>query len=477
MKTPTIKNFGGNVVVTPRYYYRPTTEGEVVAILGRHRAGKIRVVASGHAWSEAIACDDVVIDIDHLNEVSFKEEGGEMYVTAGGGTVLHDLIDTIHRTTDKTLPTYGGIKEQTIAGAISTGTHGSGRSSVSHYIEEIRLAAYDEQGRETRIYTIRGGMELRAARCAVGTMGVILSVTIRLVPTYYVASCVTELSSIKEAKERAGQDVLEQFILLPFSWRLLFFNRRITEGDDFDEKKARANRRYNFWVVDVIMHLFVKKIVWLVRLGLINRLGVLWLYRVFIGDGIRKGKTVVDESDPAITLRHDLFAHLETELFVDVAVLEEVTSLSTDLLDFFAGKKKALSKELRRQLDAVGMLEEVEALEGSYIHHYPLYFRRILPDDTLISMTTDKTRATYSMSFFTYLPPKKRDAFYMMMRVMTTSLARLYQVRPHWGKYNPLTREDIAPLYTNLPAFRRIVRSVDPNGVFQNDYTRRTLGF
>jgi hypothetical protein len=54
-----------------------------------------------------------------------------------------------------TLPARGTIKLQTIAGAISTGTHGSGRSGLSHYIDAVRVAAYDPAG-NAKVFDFRG---------------------------------------------------------------------------------------------------------------------------------------------------------------------------------------------------------------------------------------------------------------------------------------------------------------------------------
>lgn len=57
------------------------------------------------------------------------------------------------------------------------------------------------------------------------------------------------------------------------------------------------------------------------------------------------------------------------------------------------------------------------------------------------------------------------------------SLARLYNARPHWGKYFSLGQDDIEILYPDLKNFREICRQLDPGGVFQNDFTREVLGF
>jgi FAD/FMN-containing dehydrogenase len=53
------------------------------------------------------------------------------------------------RRSSRTLATLGAVTKQTIAGAISTGTHGSGRQSLSHFVANVRMAAYDLAGRPT----------------------------------------------------------------------------------------------------------------------------------------------------------------------------------------------------------------------------------------------------------------------------------------------------------------------------------------
>ena len=100
-----------------------------------------------------------------------------------------------------TLPTIGTVTRQTIAGAISTATHGSGRSSLSHYVRAVRVAAYDAGGRPW-VYEWRSGPDLRAARCGLGCTGIILSVTIECVPVHDVAERVRVRASLASVLEQ-----------------------------------------------------------------------------------------------------------------------------------------------------------------------------------------------------------------------------------------------------------------------------------
>ena len=148
-----ITNFGGNIRFVPRYRYAPTTEAEVLDLLDRHAGGRVRVVGALHSWSPAVVTEDALIDLRHFNRVAIEQgPEGKVWVTAGGGCRIKHLLRELHARSGATVPTLGLVTEQTIAGAISTGTHGSGRPSLSHYMDEIRVAAYDADTGKARIY-------------------------------------------------------------------------------------------------------------------------------------------------------------------------------------------------------------------------------------------------------------------------------------------------------------------------------------
>ena len=137
------KNFGRNRVLQPSAGYTPTSEQEVLDILDRHQGQNIRAVGRLHSWSEAILGDGVQLDLRRLNDVSLEPDGDDFVATIGAGCQVKRILKELNRG-GATLHSLGLIDVQTIAGATSTGTHGSGRHSMSHYVEEVRLARYDE---------------------------------------------------------------------------------------------------------------------------------------------------------------------------------------------------------------------------------------------------------------------------------------------------------------------------------------------
>ena len=81
---------------------------------------------------------EVSIDLRRFDAVEPFTRDAKNFVRVGAGCRLQDLLDRLHAATNQTLPTLGAIKRQTVAGAISTGTHGSGRQSLSHFVSRVR---------------------------------------------------------------------------------------------------------------------------------------------------------------------------------------------------------------------------------------------------------------------------------------------------------------------------------------------------
>jgi hypothetical protein len=236
-------------------------------------------------------------------------------------------------------------------------------------------------------------------------------------------------------------------------------------------------RAYGLLIRDLLLHSQIWLLVQLLQYRMVDMGSVRWFYGSLLAAFIREGREVTDTSERALTLKHDLFRHTETELFIPASQLERAVALTKGLTDWFGGAANQLDPALAAAVDHAGLRAEVERLCGSYIQHYPIYFRRVLPDDTLISMTAQATEPYYSMSLFTYLPARDHAAYNDFVRVLATLLARTCQVRPHWGKYCPLDAADLARLYPRLETFQQACAGVDPQGVFRNAYTRRVIGF
>jgi hypothetical protein len=346
-------------------------------------------------------------------------------------------------------------------------------------MDEIRVAAYDPESGEPRIYTYTDGDAMRAARCAVGRMGVVLSVQFRCIPKYLVRETVREVDSVVDLLERDREDSLEQAILLPYSWRLLLFDRTVERGTISPVGRLRAAIHSGLAVlyVDVGLHLFVLAVLFAVRRGVVGPWLVPAVYRSVIPRAIPRGVTHIGPSTDVLTLEHDLFRHEEMELFVPKDDVGRATDVVSYIVAVAAGEDPPVTgDDVLDVLREAGTHEDLERVRGTYAHHYPLFFRRVLGDDALVSMTSGDGGPYYSLSFFTYFPPGAREPFYDLCSVVARTLAGAFGARPHWGKHNPLTYDDLVDLYPDMGTFHRQCEAVDPDGTFGNAYTRRTMG-
>jgi hypothetical protein len=170
-----------------------------------------------------------------------------------------------------------------------------------------------------------------------------------------------------------------------------------------------------------------------------------------------------------------LFRHFELELFVPQEHVAAAAAFIADVLKVCDGTSREPAPEQAERLRSIGMLDDLRSLSGVFTHHYPVCVRRILRDETLISMASGDDPAWYSFSFITLQQP--RDAFRQMADFLASATARLFRARLHWGKYFPLGSEHTHAAYPRLPEFIAICRRFDPHGVFQNDFTRRVLSW
>jgi len=226
-----VANFGGNV----GWYstcYTPASEDDVLDILVRHPNVTVRAIGSGHSWSDVAANSEIAFDMSALNSVAPLKAKGENLVRVGAGCRLQDLLDRLHAATDRTLPTLGAIKKQTVSGAISTGTHGSGRQSLSHFVTAVRAVVFDPETGRPIVREFTDGPELLAARCGLGCFGVILSVDLQTVPKYLVAETLRTRHSVEEIISAFAENPLSNFVVWPYSATLLMFERKADKSDE-----------------------------------------------------------------------------------------------------------------------------------------------------------------------------------------------------------------------------------------------------
>lgn len=473
MRDP-IENFGRNIRFQPKSHYLPASESEVLDILARHRGEPIRVVGRLHSWSQLVTTNGVTIDLRNLNSVSFDETETGFSATVGAGCQVKRLLHELKRSANITLPSIGLIDEQSVAGAISTGTHGSGKHSLSHYVEEVRVAHYLDNGNVT-ISTINAESPkvLQAARCSLGLLGVILSVRFTCRKNYRVEEHMRRYESLQQVLEQESTYPLQQFFLIPWAW--CYFAQHRRETTQPVSRTAWMFHFYWYWMVDVLMHLGIC----LTSRWLPNRSLAKLFFRYVAPSLTMTNWRVVDDAHKMLVMEHELFWHIEIEIFVQTEHLPAAMEFIESVLNVCDGQ--VISNKLRDLLathdaaepHAANFVAKLEALRDRYTHNYPICVRRILPDDTMISMAS--RHEVYSISFINFASVSQRGPFLALAEFLAESTARLFDARPHWGKLNPLSWNELHRLYPSWPDFQSICEDFDSAGSFRNE--RLSAGF
>ena len=468
-----IRNFGRNVCFTPREIHAPQTEQEVLDLLDKNAGGGIRVIGSRHAWSPAIVTDDVLLDLRHFNSVEIdRTADGEVWATIGGGCQIKTALKELDARANCTLPAIGMITEQTIAGASATGTHGSGRNSLSHYLSEVRLAAYDPRTGKARIYVINGGEDLQAARCALGCMGVVLSVRLRCIPQYLIAEEILRYKTLDEVLAREDDFPRQHFFLIPHLWEFIALQQREIPMDQAQPSRLTwLFKLYTVVVLDIGYHAGLIFLLNILRIPALVR----QYCRKFLPAIVLEQQMFVGRSDLFLTMQIDRFRHLEMELFVQSSRLRRAARFVQEVLTVADGKADSVSDEFADELNAVGLMPALEQLRSTFTHHYPITFRRVFPDDTLISMASGGNEPWYAISLITY--QRNRHKFCAVADFLAHAMAVLFGARAHWGKYFPLNHTEVDRLYPKMATFREICQRHDVYGTFRNQFCNRVLNF
>jgi FAD/FMN-containing dehydrogenase len=137
----TFENWAHTVKFKPERFCEPSTEAEVVEIVkdAVAKGGTIRTQGAGHSWSGFIVTDKTLLQLDKLNKGLIADVLHHRY-TVQAGIRLKNLIKNL-AFDGLALKNLGSVAEQSIAGAISTGTHGTGLGlgNLSSFIVGMKL--------------------------------------------------------------------------------------------------------------------------------------------------------------------------------------------------------------------------------------------------------------------------------------------------------------------------------------------------
>jgi L-gulonolactone oxidase len=425
-------NWAGDQVCHPAEVARPANRDELSETLAASSAAgrKISVAGSGHSFTEAAMTDGTLVRIEALAGVLDADRGSGL-VEVAAGTVLADLNEELARL-GLAMENLGDIDRQTIAGAISTGTHGTGARlrNISAQVEGIELVLAD--GSVRRLSAATRPDLLRAARIGVGALGAITAVTLRCVPAFTLDRVDTPrpredvLDSFQESAD--ANDHFELFTF-PYADSALVLERNRTEAPPRPRGRAAA------YLNDVVLENWALEA--LSATGKRFPSAIPALSR--LAGRLASGSRTVDRSDR-------VFANDRRVRFTEMEY----------------GIPREHGPEAARRV--------IEWVRSSrYPVFFPIEMRVAAGDDALLSPSHE--RDTAYIAVHQYRGMEWRPYFEAVEEIMNS-----YGGRPHWGKRHFQTAETLAPRYPAWPEFQRVRDELDPGRTFTNEYAARVLG-
>lgn len=389
---------------------------------------RVKVIGSGHSFSEAAMTDRVMVEIGALNRVLEADTAGGL-VKVEAGIVLAELNRELDRL-GLALENLGDIDVQTVAGAISTATHGTGASfgNLSTQVAEIELVTAD--GRLRRIGA--GDAELLAARVGIGALGAIAAVTLRCVPAFTLHR-VDRPEPLGPVLDRFDQHVARhdhfEFFVFPYT------RQALTIARDRTDRPPRPRGSIRRFLGDVVMENWIGDLA--MRLSRRQRRLIPYVTRA--------AARVMSQGE-----------HLDASF--------EVFANRRDIR--FTEMEYALPRERGPEaIEAILKLIERERFEVAM----PIECRVVAADESLLSPSFE--RDTTYVAVHQYRGMEWRPYFEAVEEIM-----RSLDGRPHWGKRHGRGAADLAPAYPRWSDFQAVRDRLDPDRVFTNDYAARVLG-
>lgn len=415
------KNWSGSQICYPDQRKAPATVEELQALV-KDAEGKIRPVGSGHSFTSLVPTDDTIISVGRLSGI-VSHDAALNQATIWAGTRLGDIGGPLAER-GQALINMPDIDEQTLAGALGTATHGTGAGigCLPAFVEGMQIVTAN--GDVLECDRQNNADLFNAARVNLGALGIVTQVRMQNAPKYRLK---------REMEWMPVEEVLENA-----------------------DKFADENRNFEFYYIPFSGYAFADK--------------------QNITDEPAASTEKMDQNDGAETLK-DLRDWLSWSPKIRELVLstyaktldKEITVANS--WENYATERNVRFNEMEYHLPRENMVpafrEIRELVETKFPEvFFPFEVRFIKSDDIWLSPFYE--RETCSIAVHRYY---KED--YKPLFAAVEPILRKYHGRPHWGKLNTMTAQDLQPHYKNWQAFKDIRQQYDPQGKFLNPYLQK----
>jgi FAD-linked oxidoreductase len=432
------QNWSGLESAEPRTVIRPSSVDDVVrAVAAAARGGTtVKMVGTGHSFTGIAAPGDTML-LPHLLAGIVAVDREAMTVTALAGTPLKTLNAALERL-GLSLHNMGDIDEQTLAGAVSTGTHGTGGATAGLSAQLTGLQMVTGAGEVVDASPHQNADVFEMARVGLGALGILTTLTFAVEPLFLLEAHEQPMSwdrALGSFDELVASSHHCDMYWFPHTDRLLTKqNIRL----DADVSEAEPLSRVRHWVDDELL-----------------------------SNSLFGALTTLGNRHPRLVPRMNQIAAraLTERTYSDVA--HRVFTSTRRVV--FREMEYAVPREAG--LDALREVRSV--LERSrWRISFPVEIRVAPADD--VPLSTAYGRASFYLAFHTRSGSDlaQHTAYLTAME----AVMRAHDGRPHWGKLHGRTAADLGPAYPRFADFLTLRDRLDPDRLFANPYLRRVLG-
>ncbi|TQL19719.1 D-arabinono-1,4-lactone oxidase [Streptomyces sp. SLBN-134] len=428
----TWRNWGGTVSARPAREVAPASVDELAAAVRRAAEDgmPVKAVGTGHSFTSIAATDGLLVRPHLLTGIRDIDRAGGT-VTVEAGTPLKRLNVALARE-GLSLTNMGDIMEQTVSGATSTGTHGTGRDSASLAAQIRGLELVTADGSVLTCSPEENPEVFAAARLGLGALGIITAITFAVEPVFLLA-----------AREKP----------MPFDRVCAEFDQLHAENEHFEfywfPHTGNTNTKRNNRSAGPERPVPQLK-------G--------WFEDEFLSNGVFQAANWVGRAVPATipALARISSRALSARTYTDIPYKVFTSPRRVRFVEMeYAIPREAL----------VDTLRELKAMvDRSRLRvSFPVEVRTAPADDITLSTASGRDTAYIAVHMFKGTP--YQGYFTAAERVFTA-----HEGRPHWGKIHTRDAEYFSRVYPRFGEFTALRDRLDPERRFRNDYLRRVLG-
>ncbi|MFJ2716712.1 D-arabinono-1,4-lactone oxidase [Streptomyces sp. NPDC087437] len=431
-KNGTWHNWGGNVGARPAREVTPATVEDVAAAVRRAAEDGLRVkaVGTGHSFTSIAATDGVMIRPQLLTGIR-EIDREAMTVTVEAGTPLKRLNAALARE-GLSLTNMGDIMEQTVSGATSTGTHGTGRESASIAAQIRGLELVTADGSVLTCSAKENPDVFAAARVGLGALGIVTALTFAVEPIFLLTAREEPMSLDRVLAE------FDQLWAENEHFEFYWFPHTGSTNTKRNNRSAGPEQP-------------------------VGRLSG-WFEDEFLSNGVFQVANWVGRAVPATipSIAGISSRALSARTYTDIPYKVFTSPRRVRFVEMeYAVPREALADALRE----VKAMVDRSGLRVSF----PVEVRTAPADDITLSTASGRDSTYIAVHMFRGTP-------YQRYFTAAENIFTAYEGRPHWGKIHTGDAGRLAAVYPRFGEFTALRDRLDPQRLFQNDYLRRVLG-